>query len=456
MDKNSMGKKFVFDNDQIPNELPDKKLKYISLVIPVLISWITIFVFAFLIGRGSVSYSTGTNGDTIEKNSKSGFFVCNVLERSKLFILTGSWEPETEHVDVNFSLFSSVWYLLQQKYIDSNAVDGESMKYGAIQGMVNSLQDPYTVFLDPEQTANYNESNTSSFEGIGAQLTYQDEKVIVVQPFYASPAKKAGLLPGDVINAVDGNSIEGLSLEEVVAKIRGKSGTAVVLSIYRESGDEQFDVQITREKITTIKFEKLSDENGAIYINSFSAENPIIWNNMWDDIVDEVIESGVDKLVIDLRGNPGGYLNSVAYALDDFLSVGDIHYKTAGKNGKILEVSRVQRINASRLKDLEIVVLINGGSASASEIFAGSIQANNRGKIMGVASFGKGSVQEVLDLAEGTSIHITIEKWLLPNDKQIDKDNKIVPDIEVIMEIEDFKVGKDVQMESAIEYLNGL
>ena len=191
-------------------------------------------------------------------------------------------------------------------------------------------------------------------------------------------------------------------------------------------------------------------------MNSFSAENPNIWNNMWDDIVDEVMESGVDRLVIDLRGNPGGYLNSVAYALDDFLSVGDIHYKTAGRNGKILEVSRVQRINASRLKDIEIVVLINGGSASASEIFAGSIQANNRGKIMGVESFGKGSVQEVIDLAEGTSIHITIEKWLLPNDKQIDKDNKIVPDIEVVMEIEDFKAGKDVQMESAIEYLNDL
>ncbi|HOU75602.1 MAG TPA: S41 family peptidase [Candidatus Dojkabacteria bacterium] len=456
MVKKDINKNFVFDNEQIPPTSPNANLKIVSVVVPLLISWIFIFIFAFLIGRSSVSYSTDSQGNVISQNSKTGSAICEVIERSKLFIMTGKWEPEIEYENVDFSLFSEVWYMLQDQYIDSSAIDGQNMKYYAIQGMVSSLGDPYTVFLTPEQTASYNDSNASSFEGIGAQLTQKDGKVYIIQPFYASPARKSGLLPGDEIVAVDGFSVEGLSIEDVVSRIRGNSGTTVVLTIARQGKEENFDVSVVRGKITTINFEKLDEKVGVIYINSFSAENPAIWNQMWDEIVNDINDSDIEKLVIDLRGNPGGFLNSVSYALDDFLSIGDIRYKTAGKNGKILEVSRVDRAGSGRLKGLDIVVLINDGSASASEIFAGAIQAHNKGKIMGVASFGKGSVQNVIELKEGTSIHITIEKWLLPNDRHLDKDNKVIPDIEVIMDEEDFKLGIDEQMERAIEYVKSL
>lgn len=456
MAKSDLDKNFVFDNEQIPPVSPNKSLKIVSVVVPVLISWVAVFLFAFLIGRSSISYSTDSQGNVISSNNKAGDVICEVIERTKLFILTGKWEPEIEYENVDFSLFSEVWYMLQDQYIDSSAIDGQKMKYYAIQGMVSSLEDPYTVFLTPEQTASYNDSNTSSFEGIGAQLTQEEGKTYIVQPFYASPAKKAGLLPGDEIVAVDGTIVEGLLIEDVVSRIRGDSGTTVILTILRQGKEDKFDVAVVRGKITTINFEKLDNNVGVIYVNSFSAENPAIWNQMWDKVVEDVKNSGVEKLVIDLRGNPGGFLNSVSYALDDFLSIGDIRYKTAGKNGKILEVSRVDRVGSGRLQGLDIVVLINGGSASAAEIFAGAIQAHERGKIIGEASFGKGSVQNVIELKEGTSIHITIEKWLLPNDRHLDKDNKVTPDIEVIMNEEDFKLGIDEQMERAIEFVKTL
>lgn len=433
------------------NLKPDRRLSLVVQIIILVSACMFFGIGGFLAGRGSKTCSISSEGKAVEQNTFLGGSVCNVLERTKLYILTGFWEPEAEEIDVDFSLYKEVWYMLQENYVDSGLIDGEEMMYGSIKGLISSVGDPYTVFLDPTETEQFDEMNEGLYQGIGAELGYKDSAVVVVTPLEGSPAKEAGLLPGDVIAAVDGVSVDGKNIYEVIDMIRGDKGTKVVLSVYRDQTN--LDIEITRDEITNppIYYKGTTDGIAVVNINRFTDTSSAMWNSQWSEVVDQIVADGATSVIFDVRGNPGGYLDSVLYALQDLLPKGTIMMKTEDRYGEI-DVSKVTR--EGKLLNVKVVVLVNGGSASAAEIFAGSLQKNDRAVIVGTDSFGKGSVQNVETFVDGSSIHITIEKWLLPDGQNLDENNKVVPDVVLEFDDELYKTGTDNQLEKAKEELN--
>jgi carboxyl-terminal processing protease len=382
----------------------------------------------------------------------AGFVAGRIFEGSSIDIL-GSDSSDT----VDFSLFWEVWNTLEDGYVDADKIDEETMVYGSIKGMVNSLDDPATVFLDPDETEEFNLANEGKyFEGIGAELGYEDGTVIIVSPLEGSPAKEAGLRPGDIILKVDDHEVSSSdTVYDVVALIRGEAGTTVSLEILHEGDMETTIVEIERKEITvpSMSWEIVGDNEDIALINldRFTDSSYSAWISSWDLIVDEIVNSGKDKIILDLRGNPGGYLDAAIYAADDFLEKGDIIVQQRDRNDN-LDVSKASG-NGSLL-DKEVVVLIDAGSASASEILAGALQQNEKAQLVGESSYGKGTAQSVIDFFDGSSLHLTIMQWLLPDGEGLTRDSSITPDIEVEYTNEDFVNGDDPQMEKAIEMLS--
>ena len=382
----------------------------------------------------------------------TGFVAGRLFEGNSINILGGD-SSDT----VDFRLFWEVWNTLEDGYVDADKVDEETMVYGSIKGMVDSLEDPATVFLDPEETEEFNLANEGKyFEGIGAELGYEDGTVIIVSPLEGSPAKEAGLRPGDIILKVNDHEVSSSdTVYDVVALIRGEAGTTVSLEILHEGDMETTIVEIERKEITvpSMSWEIVGDNEDIALINldRFTDSSYSAWISSWDLIVDEIVNSGKDKIILDLRGNPGGYLDAAIYAADDFLEKGDIIVQQRDRNDN-LDVSKASG-NGSLL-DKEVVVLIDAGSASASEILAGALQQNEKAQLVGESSYGKGTAQSVIDFFDGSSLHLTIMQWLLPDGEGLTRDSSITPDIEVEYTNEDFVNGDDPQMEKAIEMLS--
>ncbi len=352
------------------------------------------------------------------------------------------------------SLFWDVWGILKADYVDEDIVDEEEMFYGAIKGMVMSLDDPATVFLTSEETSEFRKQTEGKhFEGIGAELGYRDGVIVIISPLEGSPAKAAGVLPGDVILKVDDDDVKRSdSIFDVVKKIRGEKGTEVVLTLMQRG--EVKEIAIIRDEITipSMSFEQVS-ENGIykIKVGRFTEASSAVWKGVWNSKIDEFLKTGSDKLIIDLRGNPGGFFDAGVYAAEEFLTKKTTVAKQEDRLGKI------QEFNVSRegkLLDVDVVILVNEGSASASEIFAGALQQNKRAKIVGEETYGKGTAQKLVDLYDGSSLHITVVKWLLPDGSWLNTENVIIPDIQVENSPEDFKEGLDPQLEKAIELLS--
>ena len=359
--------------------------------------------------------------------------------------------------DVSFDLYWDVWDLLESKYVDSSKIDEQNMLYGSIKGMVNSFGDSATVFLDPEETQAFNEASEGKlFQGIGAELGYENGQIIVVSPLEGSPAKAAGIRPGDYILAVDGEEITSdQSVYDVVAIIRGEAGTKVKLTILHKGETESEDIEITRSDITvpSMSLSYTGDEGdiAVLKINRFTDSTYGEWTNNWDEAVNSIVESGSKKMILDLRGNPGGFFDAAIYAADDFLDSGKVIAKEQDSKGKIKEYSSTK---GGKLTDIELIVLVDSGSASASEILSGALQQADRAEVIGEKTYGKGTAQTVLDLSDGSTLHVTILKWLLPDGGWLNKDNSITPDLEVEYSNDDFKAGNDTQMLRAVEILN--
>jgi carboxyl-terminal processing protease len=319
--------------------------------------------------------------------------------------------------------------------------------YGAVKGMVSSLNDPYTNFLTPTDTQEYQKSNEGIYEGIGATLRQEGSYVVIETVMDKSPAQKAELKSADVIMEVDKVDMENKTVFETVSVIRGTAGTKVEIKIWRQSTQKEIVVEITREKIDidNVEFEKVDSNIGKVLIHKFTEDNVSTFNGLWDSVVKEIQESGVKKLIIDLRNNPGGYVSSVEYILGDFIPNGSVIFMEENKGGIKIE-HKVDR--TGRLLDIPIVVLVNEGSASASEIFTGAIQDYNRGKVIGMKTVGKGVEQKILSLSDGSMLQVVFQKWLTPNGRNITKKEPIVPEI---IE-EDYKK----QDEKALEILNNL
>lgn len=352
--------------------------------------------------------------------------------------------------NIDMELFWAVWNELKDKYIDIDTVKDENMAYGAIKGMVKALDDPFTVFMTPEESRQFNDSLEGKLEGIGAELTVKDKNLVIVSPLRKSPAEKAGLKSGDIIYKIDGEAAAEMTLVDAIMKIRGKKGTTVTLTIVREDLDKPFDVSIVRDSIDieSVTVEKLDDDIVYISVNQFNEKT----NDQFGKAISELILDEPKGLIVDLRYNGGGYLD-IAVQLLSYLLPSNTSAVIIKERGKEDEIKYTN--GNPKLLNVPLVVIINDSSASASEILAGAIQDHERGVILGTKSFGKGSVQEVQNFADGSSMRLTIAKWFTPKERSIDHTG-LVPDIVVEMKEEDIKKEYDAQKEAAIKYLKDL
>lgn len=348
--------------------------------------------------------------------------------------------------DVNFNLFWDVWDTLKREYVDKEKLNEKEMFYGSLKGMVGSTGDPYTVFMDPKSSQEFAESFTGSFEGIGAEIGIRNEIVTIISPLAGSPAEKAGLKAGDKIYAINGESTAGFSIEEAVRKIRGPQGTQVTLTISRDGMEKAKDVVIKRDVIVikSVKTELKDNKIFVIQISSFNDDT----KGLFEEAVNKAIKINPQGVILDLRNNPGGYLETAVDIASEWIEKGIVVTEEFSSTNKNEFESR----GRARLKDYPTVVLVNQGSASASEIVAGALKDYGKAKIIGMKTFGKGSVQTVDDFQDGSSIKITVAKWLTPKGNYINEQG-INPDIEVDMKQEDYDKGADPQMEKAIEEL---
>lgn len=353
--------------------------------------------------------------------------------------------------NVNFDLFWETWNKLQQSYVDQKKVDQKKMYLGAIKGMVASVEDPYTFFLTPDENKQSKDDLGGKFEGIGAQLGLKDNRIIVISPLKKSPAETAGVKPGDFINKVDGVITTNWTLSQAVSKIRGTKGTKVKLTL--ERNNIEIEVVIIRQQIIVSSVELSYEKNIAVLkVNQFGDNTNEEWNKAVDEIKAKFISKKISGLVLDLRDNPGGYLDSSVYLASEFLPLGKLVVKQEATlyGDKEYRVTRI-----GKLQNIPLSVLINRGSASASEILSGALRDHNRAELVGEKSFGKGSVQEALDLSEGAGLHVTVAKWVLPNGDWING-RGIEPKYKVVNDIKEgntISKETDKQLEKAIQLL---
>ncbi len=351
--------------------------------------------------------------------------------------------------DVDYSLLWQTLDIVNQKYIDK-PLDQQKILYGAVAGAVSAIGDPYTAFFDPKQYSDFRTELSGSFDGIGAEVGMKDGNIVVVAPLDDAPAKKAGILSGDIILKVDGKETTGMSLDEVVSKIRGPRGTQVQLNIFRPNTQKQLDFKITRAKIeiTSVKTE-YKEVNGkkiaVINIQRFGDDT----NELFRAAAMKAVADNVSGIVLDLRDDPGGYLDGAVNISSYWLEKGETVVTEAHSNGT---AQKYTSTGNNILSKIRTVILANGGSASAAEIVSGALRDQGYAKIVGVKTFGKGSVQELIGLPQNTAVKVTVAKWLTPNGVNINK-NGLEPDIKVEMSAEDITSKKDLQMDKALEIL---
>lgn len=352
--------------------------------------------------------------------------------------------------NVDFSSLYKAWHLLEENHIPATTTDITSTDervWGAVSGLASSYGDPYTVFLPPQQKELFESEVRGDFQGVGMEIGIRDDILTVIAPLKDTPAYRAGIQSGDKILSIDGETTAGITVEAAVSKIRGEKGTAVKFTLLRD--DEPFEVSVVRDVIVfpTVETEYREDGVFVLQLHSFNALAPQLFRNA----IAEFADTGSDKLVIDLRGNPGGFLEVAVDLSSWFLPVGKVIVTEdyGGDNQDRVHRSRGYDVFSDQLK---LVILIDQGSASASEIFAGALTQNGVGTLIGATSFGKGSVQQVFDITDDTSLKITVAHWLTPNGSSI-SDGGISPDIEVEYTAEDREAGRDPQLERAAEYL---
>lgn len=394
-------------------------------------------------------------------NKKLTFFICILVAGSFLLgLYFGKSDTFTsgdsarlvnrdasETRDINFSVFWEVWDLLDKEFVNQPVLD-EGRFYGAIKGMVESLGDPYTVFLTPDETKRFQDDLNGSFQGIGIEIGIRDNLLTVISPIDNSPAKRAGVLAGDIILEIDDLETTDLTLDEAVEKIRGERGTAVTLTIFREETEETTDIEITRDDIEVVSVKvDIIDDVAHLQISRFGETTEEELGNA----IRELQDQGADKIVLDLRNNPGGFLQTSIEVASRFIESGVIAVQEFGDG----EQKVFDQEGDATLASYPLVVLVNEGSASASEIVAGALRDQRGVNLIGMKTFGKGSVQEVELLSDGSSVRITVAKWLTPNGTNLNE-NGLDPDIEVDLTQEDINAGEDPQLDRALEFLDTL
>lgn len=372
----------------------------------------------------------------------AGFFAGFYFGKSQVIC------PVCPPEDLDFSLFWETWQTLEERFVDKEKFNVDDMIYGAISGMVKSLGDPYTVFLDPDDTKRFVEDIKGTFEGVGMEIGIRKGQLQVIAPLEETPAQKAGLRAGDKIIKVDDTMTADLSIDEAVDLIRGPKGTEVTLTIYRDEWGTTKEIKIVRSviEIPSLKWELLEGEIARLELYQFSEKASLDFSLA----AIEILNSPAKKIILDLRNNPGGYLEIAQDIAGWFLERGKIVAIEDFGEGK--ERKEYQAKGPALLSSYPVVILINQGSASGAEILAGALRDNRDILLVGEKSFGKGSVQELIGLRGDSSLKVTVAKWLTPEGELI-TDKGLEPDIKVEMAEEDYEQERDPQLDKAIEII---
>jgi carboxyl-terminal processing protease len=397
-----------------------KKFKYNKLVLKIIFALGVLFL-AFYSG-----YGYGSKYGRI-KNAPSDIINAD-----------GSQES------IDFGLFWQTWNKARELYIGKS--DSKEMFYGAVSGMVASLGDPYTVFLRPQDNEDLASDLSGKFDGIGAELTDENGQIVVISPLSGSPAEQAGIKPKDIILEIDGQSTEKMAIDTAVRKIRGKAGTEVKLKIRHVNQQDAIEIKVVRASIkvdsVSYKLETISGKKIAVLKVSQFGDDTMALANKY---VGEMKSAGAEGIIIDLRNNPGGYLDTSVSFSNLFLKKGAVVLKEVDKNGQITEY---KANNETSVPNLPIVILVNNGSASAAEIVAGAMKDNHRAEIIGEKTFGKGSVQQLEPLTGGAALKVTIAKWLTPAGSEINQVG-LSPDVTIGLTEQDKSQRTDAQLEKA-------
>ena len=403
------------------------------------------------------------------KHLKKALIVIGILWLAIIFYFTGylighknlvfekNYSPKLVNLElkkpanIDFSLLGQAWQIISEKYVGTYSA--KELVYGAVKGMVDALGDPYSSFIDTAENNQLLEDLSGTFEGIGAELSQKDGKIIVIAPLDGSPAQKAGLKAQDQILEINGHDTSTMTVDDAVKSIRGQKGTEVTLLINREGFSMPREYKITRDKIViaSVKWEMLASlgeaggkgDIGYIKISQFGDDT----SNLTKKAAEEIASKNPKAVILDLRDNPGGYLDSSVDVASLFVSSGSVIVKEQYKDGHKEELKTTLE---PILKNYKVFVLINEGSASAAEITAGALQDIRGATLIGKKTFGKGTVQELENLDTSAVLKLTIAKWLTPNDRTIDKEG-IKPDIEVNMTEDDQAQGRDPQLDKALE-----
>lgn len=391
------------------------------------------FVASFVTGFGSALVVTRSGAPVIDVLLSGGNSVPAIASQNTPPELKGKLD-----------VFWEAWKLVEDEFY-GRPVDESKMVYGAAKGMMESLGDDYTTFVTPEENQDIQAHMHGSFEGIGVWVEMRDQKLTIVTPIAESPAEKAGIRMGDVIVLVDGKSIDGMPIEEVVAMMKGPKGTAVTISILRGESDVPNDYQITRDeiKVPSISSKMLDSDIAYIRVIVFGDDT----TNLFDEALREALSKNAKGLILDLRSNGGGYVKTAREMLGRFLPGGVAMYEDSEK-GEGGETGQDVISGDVKAYDIPMVVLVNGGTASASEIVAGALQDRERANLIGEKTFGKGSVQDVRTFEDGSSARVTVAHWLTPDKRQIQGEG-LSPDVEVALTEADVQAGRDTQLEAA-------
>jgi carboxyl-terminal processing protease len=352
---------------------------------------------------------------------------------------------------IDFSFFGEVYYLLQENFPDFENINDKKIVYGVIEGMISALDDPHTTFFDPERSKIFLEDVSGEFEGVGIEIGIRKGGLQVIAPLKNTPADKAGLRAGDIILAINEETTEDILIEEAVKKIRGPKGEAVVLEIFRDGEVKEITVVRDVIKIPSVEWEII--ENDIAYIQLYHFHENITKD--FSEISREILNSSAKKIILDLRNNPGGFFTASISISSKFINPGEV---------VVIETNLTDREKDNLLRtsggppiflDYPVVVLINEGTASAAEIVAGALRDQRNIKIVGANSYGKGSIQRLHDLSDGSMIKITERYFLTPNGTVIDKEG-IKPDVEVEVKEEDIEKKIDPQLNEAIKIIKEL
>lgn len=361
-----------------------------------------------------------------------------------------AYSPEaqllTQQPGFDFNLYWEVWDQLKRDYVDKNKISDKEMFYGSLKGLAESVNDPYTIFMDPEETREFANDMSGTFEGIGAEVGMRNDIITIIAPLAGMPAEKAGLRAGDRIYAIDGESTLGMNVDEAVKKIRGDKGSEVILTVIRDGEDRPLEISIIRGVIVvkSVKSEILDNDVLLITISNFNDDTL----SLFRDTLQTALLNNPKGIILDLRNNPGGYLDTAVAVASAWVPEGPVVVEQFGEGRR----EEYFALGGAPLQSIKTVILINGGSASASEIVAGALRDYKKATLVGEKTFGKGSVQGLRDLSNGSSLKVTVAQWLTPGGDYIN-DKGIEPDVAVELTMEDVNAERDPQLDKAIDLI---